>query len=69
MNTPRKKITVVRNAKTGKYQPLTVGRIEKEAGYKSNIASKTMKISTYFKNEGFAPLGEALEKVEHHLAK
>ena len=51
------------------YRPLTVGSIEKESGYKSNIPQKNMKVSTYFKNQGFAPLGKALEKIEHNLAK
>jgi hypothetical protein len=62
-------VKVVRNAKTGKYRPLTVGSVEKESGFKSSVSSKSMKVSTYFKNEGFAPLGKAMERVERNLGK
>ena len=58
-----------RSAKSGKYKPLTVGAIEKEVGYKTNITNKNLKVSSYFIREGFAPLGKALEKLEHNLAK
>jgi hypothetical protein len=61
--------TIRRSSRAAKYRPLTIGYVEKESGFKSSVASKTMRISTYFKNEGFVPLGRALEKVEHNLTK
>lgn len=57
------------SSSTGKYQPLTVGSVEEETGQSTNIRNKQLKVSAYFKQQGFAPLGAALEKLEHNLAK
>ncbi len=63
------KKSIKKSSVASKYKPLTVGSVEKETGYKSNIKAKNLRISEYFKKEGFGPLGEALEKIEHGLAK
>lgn len=64
-----KKNTVHRSPRSGKYMPLTVGSVEKETGQPTNIRNKELRVSAYFKQNGFKPLGAALEKLEHNLAK
>lgn len=61
--------TSARSATGGQYrQPLTVGTVKKETGFKTSQPSN-LKISTYFKREGYPALSKALIKVERHLAK
>lgn len=59
---------VKRSAKTGKYQPLTVGELQHR--YDVNLhADPNMKLSKYAKIINQPNMGKLLEKVEKNLAK
>jgi len=65
MSVPKKSQT--KSPKSGKYQPLTIGDVEKQSGTKLGVPPNT-KATTYLNDSGLPSLGRVLQRVEHKLA-